>query len=199
MKIDDKCNYDIPIIPTGSLSLNLALGIGGYPRGRIIEILGMESAGKTTLTLTAIREAQKLGGKVAFIDAEHAFDVNYAKTIGIEVKDLLISQPETGEEHAPVRHQFARLLPQLRLDQPGDVDRERRQRREELVELAWSQEHVQEEAVAEHHLREVEWRGDDRKRKGEPGGQSIDGAAQRGEHPVEYGSRHGGRIGAGGR
>lgn len=89
---------DIPVVPTGSLSLDIALGIGGLPRGRIIEIYGPEASGKTTLTLHAIAEAQKQGGIAAFIDAEHALDVNYARKLGVRTDDLLISQPDTGEQ-----------------------------------------------------------------------------------------------------
>ncbi len=90
--------HDVAAIPTGSLSLDLALGIGGYPRGRIIEIYGPESSGKTTLTLHAIAEAQKQGGVAAFVDAEHALDVTYARKLGVRTDDLLISQPDTGEQ-----------------------------------------------------------------------------------------------------
>jgi recombination protein RecA len=86
------------VIPTGSLVLDQALGIGGYPRGRIVEIYGPESSGKTTLTLHAMREAQRLGGIVAFIDAEHAFDITYAKAIGVDAERLLVSQPDNGEQ-----------------------------------------------------------------------------------------------------
>jgi recombination protein RecA len=86
------------VIPTGSLLLDQALGIGGYPRGRIVEIYGPESSGKTTLTLHAMREAQRLGGIVAFIDAEHAFDITYAKAIGVDAERLLVSQPDNGEQ-----------------------------------------------------------------------------------------------------
>ena len=89
---------DIPAIPTGSLSLDLALGVGGIPRGRVIEIFGPESSGKTTLTLHIIAEAQKKGGIAAFIDAEHALDVTYARKLGVRTDDLLISQPDTGEQ-----------------------------------------------------------------------------------------------------
>jgi len=88
----------IPVIPTGSFALNHALGVGGYPRGRIIEIFGPESSGKTTLTLHAIAEVQRLGGVAAFIDAEHAFDLRYAKSIGIDLSKLLVSQPDCGEQ-----------------------------------------------------------------------------------------------------
>src|SRR5438128_5314488 len=85
-------------IPSGSLSLDLALGVGGYPRGRVIEIFGPESSGKTTLTLHAIAEAQRAGGIAAFIDAEHALDVTYAKALGVDTEKLLVSQPDTGEQ-----------------------------------------------------------------------------------------------------
>jgi recombination protein RecA len=89
---------DVPIIPTGSLGLNIALGIGGIPRGRVVEIFGPEASGKTTLALHIISEAQKKGGIVAFIDAEHALDVNYARKLGVRTDDLLISQPDSGEQ-----------------------------------------------------------------------------------------------------
>ena len=85
-------------IPSGSLSIDLALGVGGYPRGRVIEVFGPESSGKTTLTLHAIAEAQKLGGTAAFIDAEHALDANYARKLGVDVDNLLVSQPDSGEQ-----------------------------------------------------------------------------------------------------
>jgi recombination protein RecA len=95
---DESLHGDVPVIPSGSLGLDIALGVGGYPRGRIIEIYGPEASGKTTLTLHAIAEAQKLGGVAAFIDAEHALDVEYARRLGINTEDLLISQPDTGEQ-----------------------------------------------------------------------------------------------------
>lgn len=88
----------VQAIPTGSLTLDIATGIGGYPRGRVVEIFGPESSGKTTLALNAIAEAQKAGGVAAFIDAEHALDINYAKRIGVKIEDLLVSQPDTGEQ-----------------------------------------------------------------------------------------------------
>jgi len=97
MKYGDRPSLDIEVIPTGSLSLDLALGVGGYPRGRIIEIYGPESSGKTTLTLHAIAESQKMGLTCAFIDAEHAFDPTYAKNLKINLDDLIISQPDNGE------------------------------------------------------------------------------------------------------
>ncbi len=98
MKLGDIPKVDVDVIPTGSLSLDMALGVGGVPRGRIIEIYGPESSGKTTLTLHIISEAQKKGGICAFVDAEHALDPEYAKRLGVKVNDLLISQPDTGEQ-----------------------------------------------------------------------------------------------------
>ena len=98
----------IDAISTGSISLDLATGVGGYPKGRIIEIFGPESSGKTTLTLHAIAEAQKIGGKAAFIDAEHALDPVYAKNLGVNVDDLLVSQPDTGEQALEICELLAR-------------------------------------------------------------------------------------------
>ncbi|RLB41234.1 MAG: recombinase RecA [Deltaproteobacteria bacterium] len=98
MKMGDKAVLDVPAISTGSLSLDLALGIGGVPRGRVVEIFGPESSGKTTLALHIAAEAQKQGGMVAFIDAEHALDVSYARNLGVDVDSLLVSQPDTGEQ-----------------------------------------------------------------------------------------------------
>ena len=98
MKLGDEQIEDVEVIPTGSLALNAALGVGGYPKGRIIEIYGPESSGKTTLAIHAIAEAQKRGGIAAFIDAEHAFDRFYAKKLGVDVDELLISQPDNGEQ-----------------------------------------------------------------------------------------------------
>ena len=98
MRLSDDPNRDVNAIPTGSLSLDSALGVGGIPRGRITEIFGPESSGKTTLATHIIAEAQKLGGTCAFIDAEHAFDPNYAESLGVDVDELLISQPDTGEQ-----------------------------------------------------------------------------------------------------
>ncbi len=97
MKLGQRPAVDVEAIPTGSLGLDLALGIGGLPKGRIIEIFGSESSGKTTLTLHMIAEAQKKGGTCAFIDAEHALDPAYAKKLGINIDELIISQPDTGE------------------------------------------------------------------------------------------------------
>lgn len=98
MKMGDEAVQEVEIIPTGSLGLDVALGVGGYPRGRVIEIYGPESSGKTTLTLHAIAEAQKRGGIAAFIDAEHAFDRYYAENLGIDIENLIISQPDNGEQ-----------------------------------------------------------------------------------------------------
>lgn len=98
MKMGDSAVEDVEVIPTGSLGLDVALGVGGYPRGRVIEIYGPESSGKTTLTLHAIAEAQKKGGIAAFIDAEHAFDRGYAEKLGVDIENLIISQPDNGEQ-----------------------------------------------------------------------------------------------------
>ncbi|WP_026836923.1 recombinase RecA [Gillisia sp. JM1] len=98
MKMGDQAVSDVEAISTGSLGLNVALGVGGYPRGRVIEIYGPESSGKTTLTLHAIAQAQKAGGIAAFIDAEHAFDRTYAGNLGIDIENLIISQPDNGEQ-----------------------------------------------------------------------------------------------------
>jgi recombination protein RecA len=98
MKLGDKVEEDIEVIPSGSIGLDIALGVGGYPRGRVIEIYGPESSGKTTLTLHAIAESQKQGGIAAFIDAEHAFDSSYAASLGVDTDNLLISQPDNGEQ-----------------------------------------------------------------------------------------------------
>lgn len=98
MKLGEVRRLDVDVIPTGSFGLDAALGVGGVPRGRIIEIFGPESSGKTTLALHIVREAQKKGGLAAFVDAEHALDPEYAKKIGVKINDLLISQPDTGEQ-----------------------------------------------------------------------------------------------------
>ena len=98
----------IQVIPTGSITLDMATGIGGYPRGRVVEIYGPESSGKTTLALNAIAQAQKTGGTAAFIDAEHALDTNYAAKLGVKVEDLLISQPDTGEQALEVTESLVR-------------------------------------------------------------------------------------------
>ena len=98
MKLGDKVDEKIEVIPTGSIALDVALGVGGYPKGRIIEIYGPESSGKTTFALHAIAEAQKKGGYAAFIDAEHALDPTYAKALGVDVDNLILSQPDNGEQ-----------------------------------------------------------------------------------------------------
>ena len=98
MKMTDDSIRAVDVIPTGCLALDLALGIGGMPRGRIVEIYGPESSGKTTLTLHIIAQAQKKGGRVAFVDAEHALDPSYAKNLGIDLNELYISQPDCGEQ-----------------------------------------------------------------------------------------------------
>ena len=99
---------DVPCVPSGAASIDIALGIGGYPRGRIIEIYGPESSGKTTLTLHAVAEAQRLGGVAAFVDAEHALDINYAKKLGVKTDELLISQPDTGEQALEIADMLVR-------------------------------------------------------------------------------------------
>lgn len=98
MKLGDRPKVDVNVIPSGSLLIDKALGVGGYPRGRIIEIFGPESSGKTTLALHAIAECQKLGGQAAFVDAEHAIDPNYACNLGVNIDDLILSQPDSGEQ-----------------------------------------------------------------------------------------------------
>lgn len=108
MKMGDRPKLDISSIPTGSISLDIATGIGGVPKGRIVEIFGPESSGKTTLTLHIIAEAQKQGGKAAFIDAEHALDPVYAKNLGVDLDELLISQPDTGEQGLEICDMLAR-------------------------------------------------------------------------------------------
>ena len=130
MKLGDRVAVDIDVIPTGSLTLDAALGIGGYPKGRIMEIYGPESSGKTTLTLHAIAEVQKQGGRAAFIDAEHAIDPVYAKNLGVDVDELILSQPDSGEQGLAIAETLvksnaidlvvvdsvAALVPQVELD-----------------------------------------------------------------------------------
>jgi recombination protein RecA len=108
MRLGQEYKVDIPAIPTGALSLDIALGVGGVPRGRVIEIFGPEASGKTTLTLSIIAQAQKAGGHTAFIDAEHAFDSTYAKKIGVNLDDLLMSQPDTGEQALEITETLVR-------------------------------------------------------------------------------------------
>ena len=133
MKLSDEAHVNIPVIPTGSIGLDLALGVGGIPRGRITEIFGPESSGKTTLTLHIIAECQKQGGTCAFVDAEHALDVGYAKRLGVNTDELLISQPDYGEQALDIADMLVRsgavdlvvvdsvaaLIPQAELD--GDM------------------------------------------------------------------------------
>ena len=108
MKLGDFTAMNVEAIPTGALSLDVALGIGGIPRGRIIEVFGPESSGKTTLTLHMIAEAQKLGGEAAFIDAEHALDPVYAKHLGVDIDNLIVSQPDTGEQALEIAEALVR-------------------------------------------------------------------------------------------
>lgn len=136
MRLGDRAAVDVDVIPSGSLTLDKALGIGGYPKGRIIEIYGPESSGKTTLTLHAIAQAQKQGGKAAFIDAEHAIDPVYAKNLGVNIDDLILSQPDSGEQALEITEMLVRsgvidlivvdsvaaLVPQVELDgEMGDA------------------------------------------------------------------------------
>ena len=108
MKMSDAPVVDVDVIPSGSLGLDVALGVGGYPRGRVVEIYGPESSGKTTLTLHAIAEAQKAGGIAAFVDAEHAFDRFYAENLGIDIDNLIISQPDNGEQALEIADNLVR-------------------------------------------------------------------------------------------
>ena len=108
MRLGDDCVEDVEVIPTGSIGLDYALGVGGFPRGRIIEIYGPESSGKTTLAIHAIAEAQKAGGVAAIIDAEHAFDRFYAQSLGVDINELLISQPDNGEQALEIAEQLIR-------------------------------------------------------------------------------------------
>ena len=107
MKLGDRPTVDVDVIPTGSLLLDEALGVGGYPKGRIIEIYGPESSGKTTLALHAIAECQKQGGRAAFIDAEHAIDPTYAKKLGVDIDELILSQPDSGEQALEIAEMLA--------------------------------------------------------------------------------------------
>jgi recombination protein RecA len=108
MKLGSRPVIDVPVIPTGSLALDKALGVGGIPRGRVIEVFGPESSGKTTLTLNAVAEAQRLGGIAAFIDAEHALDTVYARKIGVNCDELLVAQPDTGEQALEIADMLVR-------------------------------------------------------------------------------------------
>ncbi|MBR6339021.1 MAG: DNA recombination/repair protein RecA, partial [Alloprevotella sp.] len=106
MKLGDEKVEDVEVIPSGSVALNAALGVGGYPKGRIVEIFGPESTGKTTIAMHAVAEAQKMGGIAAFIDAEHAFDRFYAAKVGVDVDNLLIAQPDNGEQALQIADQL---------------------------------------------------------------------------------------------
>ena len=108
MRLGEKADTQIDAVPTGALALDIALGIGGVPRGRIIEIYGPESSGKTTVALHIVAEAQKLGGEAAFIDAEHALDPIYAENLGVNIDDLIVSQPDTGEQALEITEQLIR-------------------------------------------------------------------------------------------
>ncbi|MGC8697679.1 MAG: recombinase RecA [Halothiobacillus sp.] len=108
MRMNDTAGVDVPVVSTGSIALDAALGIGGLPRGRVIEIYGPESSGKTTLTLQVIAQAQKTGGVCAFVDAEHALDPTYAQKLGVNVDDLLVSQPDTGEQALEITDMLVR-------------------------------------------------------------------------------------------
>ncbi len=108
LKEGEAIHSGVAVIPTGSLTLDTALGVGGYPKGRVVEIYGQESSGKTTLTLLAIAQAQKAGGLAVFIDAEHALDVNYARKLGVSVEDLLLAQPDTGEQALEIAETLVR-------------------------------------------------------------------------------------------
>jgi recombination protein RecA len=108
MKLGDRAVVSVGVIPSGSLALDIALGVGGYPRGRVVEIFGPESSGKTTLAIHAIAQAQKAGGIAAFIDAEHAFDSSYAQKLGVDIENLLISQPDDGEQALEITEHLIR-------------------------------------------------------------------------------------------
>ena len=108
MKLGDRPNTDVDVIPTGSILLDDCLGIGGYPKGRVIEIFGPESSGKTTLTLHAIAECQKQGGRAAFVDAEHSIDPLYAQNLGVDIDELILSQPDSGEQALDIVEMLAR-------------------------------------------------------------------------------------------
>ena len=108
MKLGDKASVPVSVIPTGCLELDVALGVGGVPRGRIIEVYGPESSGKTTVALHMVAEAQKLGGAAAFVDAEHALDPNYAKNLGVDTDNLYVSQPDTGEQALEITEALVR-------------------------------------------------------------------------------------------
>jgi recombination protein RecA len=108
MRLGDATSYDVEVVPTGSLGLDIALGVGGLPKGRVVEIYGPESSGKTTLALTVIAQVQRLGGTAAFVDAEHALDPAYAEKLGVDVKELLVSQPDNGEQALEITDMLVR-------------------------------------------------------------------------------------------
>ena len=130
MKLGDRSSLNVPVISSGSISLDAALGVGGFPRGRVVEIYGPESSGKTTLALHAVAEAQKQGGTAAFVDAEHAMDAEYSRSLGVNINDLLVSQPDSGEQALEIAEMLVRsgavdilvvdsvaaLVPQAELD-----------------------------------------------------------------------------------
>jgi hypothetical protein len=123
MRLGADEKMDVAVIPTGCLSLDLALGIGGIPRGRVVEIYGPESSGKTTLALHVIAEAQRKGGVAAFIDAEHALDVTYARKLGVRTEDLLISQPDSGEQAMEITEVMDLLMAEVSLRRAWDISR----------------------------------------------------------------------------
>ena len=108
MRMGQESAMNVSVIPTGSIGLDMALGIGGLPRGRIVEIYGPESSGKTTLALHAVAQAQAMGGEVAYIDAEHALDPSYAQALGVDVDSLLVSQPDSGDQGLEITEQLVR-------------------------------------------------------------------------------------------
>ena len=152
MKLGEHANVDVDAISTGSLAIDYALGVGGLPKGRIIEIYGPESSGKTTLALQCIAECQKNGGKAAFIDAEHAIDPRYAKALGVDVDELILSQPDSGEQALEIAEvliksgaidlividSVAALVPQAELDgEMGDSRKSRRHVRQSRDDDRW--------------------------------------------------------------
>ena len=171
MKLGDRANVAIDAIPSGSIALDVALGIGGYPKGRIIEIFGPESSGKTTLALHAIAECQKMGGRCAFIDAENAIDPQYAKALGVDIDELILSQPDSGEQalvicevlvksgaiDLVVIDSVAALVPQAELDgEMGDssVGLQARLMSKAMRKLAGAMNHSNTTAIFINQLRE---------------------------------------------
>ena len=171
MKLGDRANVAIDAIPSGSIALDVALGIGGYPKGRIIEIFGPESSGKTTLALHAIAECQKMGGRCAFIDAENAIDPQYAKALGVDIDELILSQPDSGEQALDICEvlvksgaidlvvidSVAALVPQAELDgEMGDssVGLQARLMSKAMRKLAGAMNHSNTTAIFINQLRE---------------------------------------------